>query len=87
MLFFLLSKTVILSHITLVQMDKRINMLRMNPGACGFKGFHSVKTILRFSISDDRIHDLEVIELGKSVWFFILGLIILVLITDLTLKK
>jgi len=55
------------SHITLVQMDKRFNMLWMNPGACGFKGFHSVKTILRFSISEDRIHDLEVIELGKRV--------------------
>ncbi|MFM7682819.1 MAG: metallophosphoesterase family protein [Bacteroidota bacterium] len=55
------------SHITLVQMDKRFNMLWMNPGACGFKGFHSVKTILRFSISDERIHDLEVIELGKRV--------------------
>lgn len=55
------------SHITLVQMDKRFNMLWMNPGACGFKGFHAIKTILRFSISKDRIHDLEVIELGKRV--------------------
>lgn len=55
------------SHITLVQMDKRYNMLWMNPGACGYKGFHSVKTILRFAISDKRIHDLEVIELGKRV--------------------
>ncbi len=55
------------SHITLVQMDKRFNMLWMNPGACGYKGFHSVKTILRFSISSGRIHDLEVIELGKRI--------------------
>lgn len=55
------------SHITLVQMDKIHDMLWMNPGACGFKGFHAIKTILRFSISGDRIHDLEVIELGKRV--------------------
>ena len=55
------------SHITLVQMDKRFNMLWVNPGACGYKGFHSVKTILRFSISSGRIHDLEVIELGKRI--------------------
>ena len=55
------------SHILLVQMDKRYDMLWMNPGACGFKGFHSVKTVLRFSISGDRIHDLEAIELGKRV--------------------
>ena len=53
------------SHITLVQMDKKLNMLWMNPGACGYKGFHAVKTILRFSITRDKIHDLELIELGK----------------------
>ena len=53
------------SHITLVQMDKRFNMLWMNPGACGFKGFHAVKTILRFTIDGDKIKDLEVVELGK----------------------
>ena len=55
------------SHILLVKNDPRYNMLWMNPGACGFKGFHQVKTILRFSITGDRIHDLEVIELGKRV--------------------
>ena len=55
------------SHILLVKMDPRYNMLWMNPGACGYKGFHSVKTILRFSITGDRIHDLEAIELGKRV--------------------
>lgn len=52
------------SHITLVQMDQKFNMLWMNPGACGYKGFHKVKTILRFCITEDRIHDLELIELG-----------------------
>lgn len=55
------------SHITLVKFDPKFNMLWMNPGACGYKGFHQVKTVLRFCISGDRIHDLEVIELGKRV--------------------
>lgn len=55
------------SHILLVKMDPQFNMLCMNPGACGFKGFHAVKTLLRFSITDDRIHDLEAIEIGKRV--------------------
>jgi putative phosphoesterase len=55
------------SHILMVKMDKRYNMLWMNPGACGNKGFHQVKTLLRFSVTADRIHDLEVIELGKRV--------------------
>lgn len=53
------------SHILLVKHDPRFNMLWMNPGACGIKGFHKVRTLLRFSISGDRIHDLEVIELGN----------------------
>jgi len=55
------------SHILLVKQDPRFKMLWMNPGACGYKGFHQVKTILRFCITDDRIHDLEVIELGKRI--------------------
>jgi uncharacterized protein len=55
------------SHILLVKMDPRFNMLWMNPGACGYKGFHQVKTLLRFSITEDRIHDLEAIEIGKRV--------------------
>jgi hypothetical protein len=55
------------SHILLVKMDPNYKMLWMNPGACGIKGFHQVKTLLRFSITSDKIHDLEVIELGKRV--------------------
>jgi len=55
------------SHILLVKMDPVYKMLCMNPGACGFKGFHDVKTLLRFSITGDKIHDLEAIEIGKRV--------------------
>ena len=53
------------SHILLVKMDPQFDMLWMNPGACGYKGFHQIKTILRFGIDGDQIKDLEVIELGK----------------------
>jgi putative phosphoesterase len=53
------------SHILLVQFDKRYNMLWMNPGACGVKGFHKVKTLIRFTIDGKKIENLEVIELGK----------------------
>ena len=48
-------------------MDPKFNMLCMNPGACGNKGFHSVKTLLRFTITGDKIHDLEVVEIGKRI--------------------
>lgn len=52
------------SHILLVKMDTKHKMLCMNPGACGNKGFHKIKTLLRFSITEDKIHDLEAIEIG-----------------------
>ena len=55
------------SHIALAQFDKRFNMLWLNPGACGYKGFHQIKTIFRFSITGAQIHDLECIELGTRV--------------------
>jgi len=50
------------SHILAVKNDPAYNVLFMNPGAVGKHGFHPVRTMLRFSITDDRIHDLEVIE-------------------------
>jgi uncharacterized protein len=53
------------SHILLVQQDPRFGMLWLNPGACGNKGFHKIRTLLRFAIDGDRIVDLEAIELGK----------------------
>lgn len=52
------------SHICKVQMDKRLKMLYMNPGAAGKHGIHKVRTILRFNIDLGKIKDLEVVELG-----------------------
>ena len=52
------------SHILLVKMDQHHKMLWMNPGACGNKGFHKVKTLLRFEINGSKIENLEAIELG-----------------------
>jgi putative phosphoesterase len=54
------------SHILKVQFDKTLNLLHMNPGACGIYGFHQVRTMLRFEIEGDKIQNLEVIELGKK---------------------
>ncbi len=53
------------THICKVQMDKRLNMLYMNPGAAGIYGIHKVRTLLRFTLDKGTIKDLEVIELGK----------------------
>ncbi|WP_343485641.1 metallophosphoesterase family protein [Allomuricauda sp. d1] len=53
------------SHILKVMNDKKLDLLHMNPGACGRHGFHKVRTMLRFAINEGKITDLEVIELGK----------------------
>ncbi len=53
------------SHILKVMNDKKLGLLHMNPGACGKRGMHSVRTMLRFVIDGADIKDLEVIELGK----------------------
>ena len=54
------------SHILKVMFDNELNVLHLNPGACGIYGFHQVRTMLRFVIDADEIKDLEVIELGKK---------------------
>lgn len=51
------------SHILLVKKDPHFDMLWMNPGAYGVKGFHQVRTALRFEIINDLITNLEVIEM------------------------
>jgi uncharacterized protein len=53
------------SHILKVQFDKSLNLLHMNPGACGIYGFHQVRTMLRFEIDGDKIQKLEIIEIGN----------------------
>jgi uncharacterized protein len=54
------------SHILKVQFDKKLNLLHMNPGACGKSGFHNIRTMLRFTIEGDTIKNLEAIELGAK---------------------
>ncbi len=53
------------SHILKVMRDKENNLLHMNPGACGYKGFHKFRTLLKFDIIDGEIKDLKAIDLGS----------------------
>lgn len=53
------------SHILKVMPDKKLGLLHINPGACGVQGFHKMKTIVRFTLEDGDIRDLQVVELGK----------------------
>jgi uncharacterized protein len=53
------------SHIVRIVPDKTLNLLYINPGAAGHQGFHKIRTIVRFTIDDGQIRDLQVIELGE----------------------
>lgn len=55
------------SHILRVGYDRRNGWLHINPGAAGVKGFHQVRTAVRFTIDGDQICDLEVGEWPKTV--------------------
>ncbi len=53
------------SHICKVEFDKNLHCLYMNPGAIGHHGFHLVRTMLLFEITNGKIENLRVVELGK----------------------
>jgi putative phosphoesterase len=53
------------SHILKVEYDKTNRVLFMNPGAAGRHGFHNKRTMIRFEISEDKIENMEIIELGN----------------------
>ncbi|MBP6456584.1 MAG: metallophosphoesterase family protein [Chitinophagaceae bacterium] len=52
------------SHILKVIPDNKLNLLHINPGACGKHGWHKVNTLIRFDVDGNRIKNLEVIEIG-----------------------
>lgn len=54
------------SHILKVVNDKKLNLLHINPGAAGKNGLHKVITFVRFNIENDRISDLEIMEIERS---------------------
>lgn len=54
------------SHILKILHDPKINnLLHINPGAAGVHGFHKIRTLVRFDITDNKISEMQVIELGK----------------------
>ena len=51
------------SHILKVCYDRQLGCLHINPGAAGLQGWQSVRTLVRITIDQSDIKDLEVIEL------------------------
>ncbi len=54
------------SHILKIMRDAELGTIHINPGACGVEGWHKVKTLVRFTIKDAQLHDVEVIEMGNK---------------------
>jgi putative phosphoesterase len=52
------------SHILKVIRDPALQLLHMNPGACGHNGWHIVRTMLRFTAESGKISAVQAIELG-----------------------
>jgi uncharacterized protein len=52
------------SHILRVMRDPALGFLHMNPGACGHSGWHTIRTVLRFTVEAGKIAGVEAIELG-----------------------
>ncbi len=54
------------SHILKVMYDKKLDLLHINPGAAGKTGLQKVSTLVRFTIDQTEIKELEVIELNEK---------------------
>ncbi|CAH0997654.1 hypothetical protein EMA8858_03788 [Emticicia aquatica] len=53
------------SHILKAMRDEKLNnMIFLNPGAAGKEGFHKMKTLLRFTLDNRKMANLEIVELG-----------------------
>lgn len=53
------------SHILKVMFDSQLNILHINPGAAGTQGWQQQRTLVKLTIDNAAMKDLEVIELSK----------------------
>ncbi len=52
------------SHICKIIKDKRLDLIHMNPGACGIAGFHQFRTMLLFDCNKGSISNVQLVEFG-----------------------
>lgn len=53
------------SHILKVIYDRTLDLLHVNPGAAGVYGWQTVRTLIKLTVDNGDIKDLDVIELAK----------------------
>lgn len=54
------------SHILLAKGCPEFEGLHLNPGAVGLYGNHSVRTLMRFTLTKNGVEDLEVVEIKRT---------------------
>ena len=42
----------------------KVTRTYLNPGACGHQGFHKERTVLRFTVAEGKLKEMEAINLG-----------------------
>ena len=52
------------SHILKVAREPERDLIWMNPGAAGHHGWHKERTVLRFTVGEGKVSQLEAIQLG-----------------------
>ena len=52
------------SHILKVMRDPALGLVHVNPGAAGHQGWHKIRTLLRFTVAEGKLSQMEAIELG-----------------------
>lgn len=52
------------SHILKIMPCPKYGLLHINPGACGRQGFHLEKTVVRFTLDEGKISQLQIGKLG-----------------------
>jgi hypothetical protein len=45
--------------------DPTFNLLHINPGAAGKQGWQKINTLVKFTVDNDRLKDLSIIEFKK----------------------
>ncbi|MCM1021575.1 MAG: metallophosphatase family protein [Muribaculum sp.] len=54
------------SHILKVMPDRELSLLHVNPGPAGVHGWQTVRTLVRLTLDNGSVSDLEVVELTKQ---------------------
>lgn len=52
------------SHLLRVMGDPRLNLLHVNPGACGNEGIHEIRTLIRMTLQNRAFRQVEIVEFG-----------------------